>query len=765
MTSPVFTSSQAVDAQGVAKVSISNRTASTRYWWQVEDNSVLDTSVTGQFLTHPLLGLPTGFTIGFASCAGTTPDFPGDAGGELAADRLSNSPVFDTIRQQAIDDDWLEFVSMGDKDYYDLGSNLHGIVGGGSLANYRASYDDVLAQTNQAGLYREVALSYVWDDHDYGPNNSDGTHVDKANVATVYRERVPHNPLPDSDSIYQNFQVGRILFVLLDSRFERSPNSDLDNDNKTMLGAAQKAWLENLLDTTSAEFLVLVSPSVWLASSGSDTWASFSTERDALVAMLLEKNWLHRMCMVFGDRHAIGIESGAHNQWGGFPVLMAASLDSSPSEGDLGGGTFDVLPSTGGRGQYGTLTVVDIGSSIQITMTAWKDGVELGSHSFGITLQAGPTAVATISEAITGPHRAVFEARIVEEFQTGDDPDGTIIPLIDGSVSFNGDDDIFGSANVVTKGFDDILQGMFPRSHRDLLSPYGNEVFLRRGVDVGSHIIWVPLGYFTLYTPSQSPSSDSDIAIDCLDRMAGIVDGWLINPVMFRPNQTYDTVVRELVADIYPDAAITFDDSSGQQKIGRQIIVERDRYAIIREIADSLAKIVYFDGEGVLRFEDIPDDDDVTWEIKGGANGAHAEMSRHVTRRGMANGVVVTGEGTTSLPTRGVAVDLGPNSPTRWGGRFGKVPFPYSSPLFATNEQCRKAAVTLLRKRIGMPYQINFGSVTNPALRPYQLGRIQQEDGTREKHRIQSCTIPLISNRNMTGSTKQQLDVSIGDLP
>src|SRR5690554_2859428 len=124
MAGAVFTPSQAVDAQGVAKVSITGLAANTGYWWQVEDNGVLDTSLTGRFRTHPPVGSQASFTIALASCAGSSPEFPGVAGTELAPDRVSNHPVFDTIRER----DPLMFVHMGDLHYYDLGSDNHGIV-------------------------------------------------------------------------------------------------------------------------------------------------------------------------------------------------------------------------------------------------------------------------------------------------------------------------------------------------------------------------------------------------------------------------------------------------------------------------------------------------------------------------------------------------------------------------------------------------------------------------------------------------------------
>lgn len=108
----VFTDSAAVDAQGVAKVSIAGLAPNTRYIWQVEDAGVIDTAVTGEFLTHPPAGSQASFTICVAGDAGLASDTPGD-GDELVPDRISNSPIFDVIRQRALDEGWLMFCHLG----------------------------------------------------------------------------------------------------------------------------------------------------------------------------------------------------------------------------------------------------------------------------------------------------------------------------------------------------------------------------------------------------------------------------------------------------------------------------------------------------------------------------------------------------------------------------------------------------------------------------------------------------------------------------
>ena len=369
MTSASFSGSTAVSNQ-VAKVTITGLTANTRYYWQVEDNSVIDTSATGQFKTHPVAsGTAASFTIGVSACAGTTVDYPG-GGTELDPDRISNAPVFDTVREQALADGWLMFCHLGDLHYYDFGD-----LNTDTVANRRTSYDDVLSQSRQHQLYREVAWLYLWDDHDFGPDDSDGTYANKANPAQVYRERVPHYDLAEgSGSIYHSFQIGRVLFIASDVRYNRSDNSATDNSSKTMLGSTQKTWLTNLLDTSTADFLVWLMPSQW-AGGSDDSWASFTTERAELVTLLDTHGWLDRMVMVNGDRHAINIDDGTlrNADNGGFPVYVFAPLDSTPTVAE----SFDALWSHGGhggRGQYGTIRVDDNGTDIAVTATGYIQG-------------------------------------------------------------------------------------------------------------------------------------------------------------------------------------------------------------------------------------------------------------------------------------------------------------------------------------------------------------------------------------------------------
>jgi hypothetical protein len=755
MTNPVFSGSQAVDAQGVAKVTVTGLAADTRYWWQVADNGAIDTSVTGRMWTLPTAGTPASFRLTVAGCAGLSPTSPGVAGGELDPNKVSNHPVYDDIRAR----DPRMHVNLGDWGYPNFGTDTTD-----TLTNRRRYYDDNLAQPRQAQFCRDVQQLVELDDHDFASNDSDGTYADKVNAAAAYRERVPHYPLPDADAMYQSVQVGRVLLVALDVRYFRSPNSDPDGPSKTMLGSVQREWLAGLLAASSAEVLVVLSPSQWLGPS-SDGWGNFATER-AQLAALFAAHFPARTVLAHSDRHGLGLTGGGTNTAGGFPVLQAGSIDS-----DFGlavPDVFDVVPDTPGRGQYGTVDVTDLGSAIVITLTCWRGNTIIGSypHSISITTPTSVTSaqVHEFAAVISGSHQPVFDARILTGWRTGPDPAGITIAILGGDVAYDATAQVFASLSLTTAGIDEHdEQSRFPRLPSDLFAPYGNELWVRRGVDVGSGVLWASLGYFRIDAAEQDESPYGDITLSGQDRMAHLIDARLVVARTFASSNTVAFVFASLVGEVLPQATILFDDNTATAPLGRRLTAEEDRYAVLAELADSYGKVMYWDGDGFLRVESPPDESTPVWEVAAGSGGVLLTSGRRVTSEGMRNGWVVTGEGgDQQVPVRAVAVDIGASSPTRWGGRFGKRPGFYSSPLIVTEAQAETVARARLLRTLGAPYSADFSDPANPALRPWHPIRVEQRDGNREIHVVSSLTVPLTASQHMSGSTREKTHAVIG---
>lgn len=302
----------------------------------------------------------------------------------LSGDALSdsNTVVYDSILASGA----LWFQHLGDMHYENIATN--------SPSLYNAAYDVVL-NSRFGRMVRGMPTTYVWDDHDYGPNDSDSTHVGRAAAASTYRDRVPSHPLVlSSGAIYYSYIVGRVRFVVTDLRHEASVKSATDNSSKSMMGATQKTWFKAELDAAvSAGQMV-----VWVCSrtfggvptAGADHWGGFTTERRE-IADYIKANCHGRVVVVSADRHALDIDDGTNHDFatgGGEPIktFQCAALDQ-PSQQTYGGATY----SQGGiaaNGQFGTMEVVDSGgSSLNITWRGFNSsGVQQISYNFSVTV-------------------------------------------------------------------------------------------------------------------------------------------------------------------------------------------------------------------------------------------------------------------------------------------------------------------------------------------------------------------------------------------
>lgn len=357
---------------------------------------------------------------------------------------------------------------------------------------------------------------------------------------------------------------------------------------------------------------------------------------------------------------------------------------------------------------------------------------------------------------LTGSHNPCFRARVCTTYQEGTDPDGVEIPVEGGDVMAASTADIRSTLNLTTK-WD------WPRNAAGTLAPYGNEIFVERGIEYGNGVReWVGLGYFRINTPEQDDAPKGPIDIAASDRMAGIIDARFLTPRQFASSLTFGQLVSTLITEVYPAATISWDDTGVRDSVvGRTVTADRDRYATLRDLVTSLGKVGFWRYDGEFRVETPPAISGTpSWIVKAGKGGVLVKLSRKITREGIYNVVVASGEATDTTPPVWAAVaDLAPSSPTRYGGRFGPVPRFYASPFLTTTDQCRLAAETLLRKSLGLPYSVNAESVPNPALEPDDLIRI----GT-EKHICDVVTITLDRATPITIQTRKQYGELTGDV-
>jgi phosphodiesterase/alkaline phosphatase D-like protein len=347
LSSPLTTVNGRTDDDRVAALRLEGLQPDTQYYYAaVVDDQVVRDRVQ-RFRTFPEGA--ASFTVALGSC---------QLGG-------SNGQVFDAIRAT----DPLLLLSMGDWNYGNIDRN--------DPARFRAQYDLNLTAPAQAALYAQAPIAYVWGDHDYGGNDADRTSPSRPAAMQTYRQMTPHYPLASGPEapIYQAFTVGRVRFVLTDTRSARDPVGEPVGAYRSTLGEQQRKWLLDELSQADRYGLVVwVNPDPWLAPDrpSSDTWGGFAQERRVIADTIAEYE-VDNLLMVSGDAHMLAFDDGTNtdysaSQSGGFPLFHAAAIDRP---GSVKGGPYtgDVLP---GGGQFGTIEVWDDGTTIQATLTGWN---------------------------------------------------------------------------------------------------------------------------------------------------------------------------------------------------------------------------------------------------------------------------------------------------------------------------------------------------------------------------------------------------------
>jgi len=178
----------------------------------------------------------------------------------------------------------------------------------------------------------------IWDDHDFGPDNSDRTFRWKDLSLSLFKKYYP-NPsagLPDVPGVFTSFQIGDVQFFLLDDRYYRDPNQA--PDRRTMLGPGQLAWLKQSVKESKATFKVIVNGgSLVVDRQGfGEYWANFGQERDEFLAWLAE-NRINGVLFAAGDWH-VGTLNRLHRPQDPYPFYellssnAGVSLPPPPSE-------------------------------------------------------------------------------------------------------------------------------------------------------------------------------------------------------------------------------------------------------------------------------------------------------------------------------------------------------------------------------------------------------------------------------------------------
>jgi alkaline phosphatase D len=172
----------------------------------------------------------------------------------------------------------------------------------GTVARY--SHDRAIKELQP--LLASVHHYHIWDDHDFGPNNSDESFWMKDKTLKAF-ELFTANPsygVNDIKGITTFFNWNDVDFFLLDNRYHRNPN-DYISDNKTILGAEQLDWIKKALVNSKANFKVVAIGGQFLNTAEvheNHINNGFAAERQEIIDFI----YLHdikNVVFINGDRH------------------------------------------------------------------------------------------------------------------------------------------------------------------------------------------------------------------------------------------------------------------------------------------------------------------------------------------------------------------------------------------------------------------------------------------------------------------------------
>jgi alkaline phosphatase D len=196
-------------------------------------------------------------------------------------------------------------------------------------AAMRAKYTSYRSDENLKAMHTQHAFLPLWDDHEFRNNYSKDNwtlpepfFAAKRSAAwSAWFERMPvPRYAGDPTRTYRSLRLGRTveLFAIDNRQYKDDQPCDdgtdvvcaaADDPGRSMLGPAQKAWLENGLRSSGAQWKVVANPNMMMGMitgaagerAAMDSWDGYGAERTELLSLAAER--VSDLVLVTGDDH------------------------------------------------------------------------------------------------------------------------------------------------------------------------------------------------------------------------------------------------------------------------------------------------------------------------------------------------------------------------------------------------------------------------------------------------------------------------------
>lgn len=227
--------------------------------------------------------------------------------------RYGRVPVFEAMAREAPD----VALFVGDNSYFVVGDggpqtwNTNGTSGDWSTSE-RMRARHLMTRTNQdlQALIRMVPSYATWDDHDYGPNNSDQSFQNRRQALRVFKQ-VWANPDYGTEAVsgvFSSFRWGPVEVFLMDCRYHKNVQS-VDPDQATIWGEDQLQWLFRGLEASTAPVKIIANGTQFMnigaGDDGDHGEGHYGEARGEYQRVLsyLAANRIDGVMFLTGDRH------------------------------------------------------------------------------------------------------------------------------------------------------------------------------------------------------------------------------------------------------------------------------------------------------------------------------------------------------------------------------------------------------------------------------------------------------------------------------
>lgn len=254
-----------------------------------------------------------------------------------------------------------------------------------SESGIRSRYKHTRALPEMQALLAGTHHYAIWDDHDYGPNDSDRSFRLKRESLQTFKDYWPGVSYGTTgcDGCFSRFEWGDCEFFLLDDRYWRAPNNLPAGDEKVMFGPGQLRWLMDSLACSNATFKFIVNGNqMFNPMMNFESFGKCPAEQATLLRFLAEAQ-VDGVVVLSGDRHAS--ELLKIERPGTFPLYEYTSspITSRGGRSALEAGNPARIPGTWVTNQrnFGKIKVTGKPGERVLTLTAHdKEGKALWTH-------------------------------------------------------------------------------------------------------------------------------------------------------------------------------------------------------------------------------------------------------------------------------------------------------------------------------------------------------------------------------------------------